>query len=209
MEKYLHNLQNYLSIGYIYLLLIGIVHDAFYYGFFGINIMNYAGVSDILLSPISYLIENWWLLPTAALVAVIMVFYTRFAKRMLRQHYDKLEKEGNLTDKDKEKRDRAEAIINPLTITMSAILGMYLGVGLVSGYTLSQEMKSGDLKANHTLVFSAGVEVNAHIIGQNGAYVFYVEQGSSIVTASPINGRIAKITSLSVDSYSDQNVTTE
>jgi len=43
------SIQDYLSLGYLYLLILGIFKDAVFYGYLGVNFINYASVQDILL----------------------------------------------------------------------------------------------------------------------------------------------------------------
>ena len=53
------NLQDVFYIGYLYLIILGIVSDAIFYGIFGVSYLNYTTILDALISPISLLINNW------------------------------------------------------------------------------------------------------------------------------------------------------
>jgi len=46
-------IQDYLSIGYVFMLILGIFHETIYYKFLGVNILEYSSVLDVLISPIS------------------------------------------------------------------------------------------------------------------------------------------------------------
>ena len=52
------SIQDYLSLGYVFLLILGIASDSIFYSFFGINIISYSNVLDVLLSPVVYLTKN-------------------------------------------------------------------------------------------------------------------------------------------------------
>ena len=52
-----YGLQDYLSFGYLYLLLLGIVSESIYYGLLGVSVLSYSDVLDVLLSPLTQL-EN-------------------------------------------------------------------------------------------------------------------------------------------------------
>jgi len=46
------SIQDYLSLGYIYLLLLGICRELIFYGMMDINIFSYSSVLDVMLSPL-------------------------------------------------------------------------------------------------------------------------------------------------------------
>ena len=50
-ELIIRELQNLLAFGYVCLIILGMMFEIGYYSFFGINIFEYAGVSDFLLAP--------------------------------------------------------------------------------------------------------------------------------------------------------------
>ncbi|NJK83951.1 MAG: hypothetical protein HC912_09240 [Saprospiraceae bacterium] len=72
MNISLNTVQDYLSIGYLYLLILGILSDSIYYGMLGINILSYSTILDVLLSPIVKLTDNILL---AAAIMVPTSFY--------------------------------------------------------------------------------------------------------------------------------------
>ena len=51
IELIIRELQNLLAFGYVCLIILGMMFEIGYYSFFGINIFEYAGVSDFLLAP--------------------------------------------------------------------------------------------------------------------------------------------------------------
>ncbi len=54
-ESTQRSIQDYLSLGYLYLVVVGILFDAIFYGILGINIIHYSSILDVLLSPIAFL----------------------------------------------------------------------------------------------------------------------------------------------------------
>ena len=46
-------IQGIVTLGYIYLILMGILNESLYYNQLGVNILNYSDVLDILISPIA------------------------------------------------------------------------------------------------------------------------------------------------------------
>lgn len=52
------SIQEYLSLGYIYLVVLGIISDVIYYKFFGIDILNYSTILDVLITPINIMAHD-------------------------------------------------------------------------------------------------------------------------------------------------------
>ena len=53
------NIQEILSLGYVYLLVLGVISDVIFYSFFDLKIVAYSSILDILLAPIGILTESW------------------------------------------------------------------------------------------------------------------------------------------------------
>ena len=70
----LKTIQEYLPLGYLYLLVFGIVTDVIYYGALGVNIINYTSVTDILLSPIEKLVDGLWM-PVIFLMTLFWLYF--------------------------------------------------------------------------------------------------------------------------------------
>jgi len=83
------NIQDYLSIGYVILLILGVFHETIYYKFLGINILEYSSVLDVLISPISVISGDLFLglvviLCVGLAIAyakLIPIYYKRLAKK--------------------------------------------------------------------------------------------------------------------------------
>lgn len=72
-------LQDYFYIGYLYLIILGIVSDAIFYGIFGVSYLNYTTILDALISPISLLINNWKLsLFLGFMFWIMYLYFTRW-----------------------------------------------------------------------------------------------------------------------------------
>ena len=66
-----YNLQDYLSLGYVYLLVLGVFNQAIYYKFLNINILEYSSILDVLISPISIITGD--LKIAAALIFAVLL----------------------------------------------------------------------------------------------------------------------------------------
>jgi len=86
-----YGLQEYLSMGYVYLIILGIISDVIYFHFFGINILKYAAISDILISPISILVKDIRVL--VSVVIIVGLGYVIMFKAM--PHFHSKNKQKN------------------------------------------------------------------------------------------------------------------
>lgn len=190
MENDPLKIQDYLSLGYLYLLLLGIVKDAIYYGFVGVNVMSFSNVLDVLLSPIAYLTSNI-IVFLGLLLLIGWLFLQRRLYRYLREKkwYQKL---VNVEKRDAQYAKSAD-LKGTIMLFGVAIGAFFLGTGIGGGFNLSNKLKSEELKIEDTLTFVDGEEEQVKIIGQNSNYVFYVQEGAKQVTISPINGVVKRI----------------
>jgi len=54
-----YTVQEYLSLGYRYLILLGIIGDVIYFKFLTINILSYSAVSDVLMPTVNTLFQDF------------------------------------------------------------------------------------------------------------------------------------------------------
>lgn len=73
-------LQDYFYIGYLYLIILGVVSDAIFYGIFGVSYLNYTTILDALISPVSLLTNNWKI--SLFLLLIFWLMYLYFTKWM-------------------------------------------------------------------------------------------------------------------------------
>ena len=85
-------LQDYFYIGYLYLIILGIVSDSIFYGIFGVSYLNYTTILDALISPISLLTNNWFI--SLFLGIMFWLMYLYFTKWMFKFYAYLREKNG-------------------------------------------------------------------------------------------------------------------
>lgn len=186
-------IQDYLSLGYIYLLCVGIMTDAIYYKMLGVNILHFTSVLDVLVSPISFIVKR----PVILIFLVVLPFGVRFLRKRVEkkqaiERKSKLEGSG-LSSEEQQKRDD-ETLIYFFPVLMGAtIFFLFVGGGIGAGYRVSGRIADGDLRINHRLVFNDGEEVEAYVVGQNSDFIFYVTDGSKHVTIAPVRGNVKRI----------------
>lgn len=168
-------IQEYLSLGYLYLLIIGLITDTIFYHMIGINIMNYSAFLDILITPINLMTNNI-ILPIA--VGIIVILFLLWKKYILPKHR-----------KDKP----ALTTENLVTFFAAIILFLFLGLGIGMGTGVKKRMESGKLKANHEITFNDARKLRVRVIGQNSQYLFYVPEGEKNVVVSPIGNTVFQL----------------
>jgi hypothetical protein len=189
-------LQDVVSIGYLYLLAVGLVSDSIYYGFLGITILSYSDVLDVLLSPVTYLERE----PRFFLVIVGMTIGVtaqlawqrrRHARRASEAAYiARLGGEAKVQQTTRNLR-RMQVIIPAIVIFAG-----YAGYAAGAGRPLAQQLTEGTLTPDHRLAFANGDTVQARVLGSNSNFIFFVRDGSRRVTISPFKENVAAIEAL-------------
>ena len=192
-------ISEYLSLGYLYLLVLGILEDAIYYSFLDINILKYATILDVLLSPIVLLTSNVGI-PIIIIIAIIFLYVwvavlaPRFHKRYReKKWYRKFNKD---IDKSDQRVIRQSSVHFLIKATAGLILSFYLGLGIGGGIATSERIETNKLKSDHIITFQDKQTLKVKIIGQNSAYLFYVATGEKQITIAPIIQNIKTIQKL-------------
>jgi hypothetical protein len=189
-------LQDVVSIGYLYLLAVGLVSDSIYYGFLGITILSYSDVLDVLLSPVTYLERE----PRFFLVIVAVTIGTslqiawqrrRHARRASDPAY--VERLGGL---EKIANNTRTLRLMQVIIPASVVFAGYAGYAAGAGRPLATRLAEGTLRSDHRLAFASGDTVQARVLGSNSNFIFYVREGSRRVTISPLKENVAAIEAL-------------
>jgi hypothetical protein len=176
----MRSFSDFLSIGYLYLLVLGVVSDSIFYGILGINIMSYSSVLDVLLSPVVHL--------TSGLVFPVFIIIIPAASYFLLK-WKKKSAERNVVAG---KKPDIIATLPLLTLWAGfsawVILSAYIGLGLGGGNAVSKKLGASDFKPDRVIVFNDDTETPVKMVGNNSGYLFYIEKGKDFVTVSPVNG---------------------
>lgn len=187
------SVQDWLSLGYIYLLALGIAKDAIYYSFFDINVLNYASLLDVVLSPITLLIERKAILAIILFIIIAISLIPYFHKKWREKPW--YIKRFDVAKLDKKYAETPFlALIAPGVALM--LFSAYIGYGVGSGGKMSGKVYSGKFEPNYKITFSNNNRADVKMIGQNSQYLFYAVEGSKHVTISPIQSNVKKIEKL-------------
>lgn len=187
-------LQEYLSLGYIYLIVLGIISDVIYFRFLDVDILNYSAISDILLSPVNILTQSWLLAVFFIGIIIFSYFYITVFLPKFHQKY-RLKKWYNLTGNIEKADKRVSSIKENKGIPFILILVfcIFLGMGVGGGSKVSYRIKNQDMEANYKIIFSNDFIKEVYVVGQNSSYLFYVLEGENKVSISAINPNIKVI----------------
>lgn len=190
METSQFRIQDLLSFGYLYLLLLGVIRDSMYFGLMGVNIILYSSVTDILFSPLAYLVDE----PYLTLVFVLGIYFAVIQPQFHEKHKGKSWYKRIFDEEKREERFSKPSLISAeLVFVTMLITFMLLGTGLGRGIGMSKKMRDQECKHNDRVEFVDGEKEEVAIIGQNSLYLFYVMKGQTQVSISPINGVVKRI----------------
>ncbi|BDS11610.1 hypothetical protein [Aureispira anguillae] len=192
------NLQELISIGYLSLLVFGIIRESITYGILGINIMYYSSVLDILLSPIIILTTD---LAIAVFVVVIPILFYWILRQIGKFHHKHKTKEWYKKRIDVAGMEESFGNKNSLPIllvfmTHGLLLGIFLSDAVIGGYALQKKIANKEQKMSHQITFMDKEKLKVKIIGQNSQYLFYILDQQTEISISPIQGNIKRIEQL-------------
>jgi hypothetical protein len=167
-------IQEYLSFGYLYLLVLGIITDTIFYNLIGIKILNYSNISDILITPINLLTSNLILLFMLLIIIGFCYFYINiFLPKLQKLKPEQPVNEGAST----------QWVISAAIF----ILCLFLGLGIGRGIKTNKLIVEGKLPPSKIITFSNTKTSEVRIVGQNTAFIFYVPKNGKSVVVSPIS----------------------
>ena len=189
------DLQDVFYIGYLYLIILGIVSDAIFYGIFGVSYLNYTTILDALISPISLLINNWKI--SLFLGLMFWVMYLYFTKWMFKLYaylrvkkwYQKIYSIEKWDKKYEELAKKKSIIPGMMFIFFLLFISMRTGMGIGMKHKYSNK----EIIPNYTLVFKDNTKLDIRKVGQNSAYFFYFIPGEKVITATPITDNLKQI----------------
>lgn len=189
------SLQDYFYIGYLYLIILGIVSDAIFYGIFGVSYLNYTTILDALISPISLLTNNWKL--SLFLAGMFWLMHMYFSNWMFKLYAYLREKKWYRKVYNIEKWDKKYEMLKkrknkiPGLMFIFFLLFVSMRTGMAIG--MKERIAEKEIKPNFTLIFKDDSKLDVKKIGQNSAYFFYFIPGEKVITATPIADNLKQI----------------
>ncbi|WBL20787.1 hypothetical protein [Zunongwangia sp. HRR-M8] len=186
MNNYLDKIQNILYLGYIFLIFLGIINETLFYSQFGINILEYSDILDVLISPISKLSSNVSLLIISSFVILILIAVPKMSRKLKDKKWF-----TSFLKLDPSETNIEKKVFEGLTVfSIIFFIGIFVGAGYGKALRLKQKIESREVKYTNQINFLDGELLDVKLIGKNSSYVFYLIEGDTEVKISPINGTI-------------------
>jgi hypothetical protein len=184
-------LQEYLSLGYIYLIILGIISDVIYFRFLNVDILNYSTILDVLISPVNILTQS--LLLFSFFIGVLIFSYFYITKLMPLFHQKYRDKKWYNWSGSRERSDKMIASIKEnkgIPFIFVFVFSMFIGMGVGRGIKIKERIQTQDIEANYTVTFANNSVEDVRVVGQNSSYLFYILEGEKEVSISAINPNI-------------------
>ncbi|WP_223606027.1 hypothetical protein [Chryseobacterium sp. OSA05B] len=186
--KYLEKIQSLLPLGYIYLIILGLLKETILFYPLGINILKYSSITDILISPISDMISNpiliLMVLSVVLLFFLIQVLFVKYSHTNLVQ---KILKSYRMNP-DLDKRELRKAMIPAFVILAGfELLALFVGLGIGQGEKIKQRLETQTLKHNYILTNGSGEKSPVYLIDINSIYYFYVKKDEKQIKIAPVS----------------------
>lgn len=178
-------LQDYLTLGYLYLIIIGIFNINIYYSSFDINIFDYITISDILLAPINMLFLNLEGSTTIILLIFFVSWLSKYIIKGINKAFEIVATKNNWNIKSFE--------IHPVLIFLGLFSYIFLQMSISMADGVKKNIATKTFKPTKTLTLSDNTKKNVRVIATTSSYIFYVEPGEDSVNIMPIGGNIKSI----------------
>ncbi|HCA05844.1 hypothetical protein [Chryseobacterium sp.] len=185
--KYLEKIQAFLPLGYIYLIILGLLKETILFYPLGINILKYSSLTDILISPVSDMISNPILI--LVVLSVVLLFFLIQLLIIKYSHTNVVQKilKSYRLNPDLDKRDLRKAMIPSFVILAGfELLALFVGLGIGQGEKIKKRLDTQTLKENYILTASSGETNPVYLIDINSIYYFYIKKGEKKIKIAPV-----------------------
>ena len=187
--KALENSEKLIPLGYLFLVILGIIKESVFYYQIGINILKYSSIMDILISPIADLASR----PFIILVLVGFVLLLYLAIFLLSKNYKKAWIR-RFTGIKKPLEELTEEVVKAhfqrILILMLAniLVSFFLGLGIGGGGKVAERIATKNLKYESSIAYNSSNEVKEiYLIGSNSLNYFYIEKENNNIKITPVS----------------------
>ena len=178
-------IQDYITLGYLYLVLLGVVNIVIYYSSFHINIFDYISITDILLAPINMLFLNYKFTALIIVMIGLVSYLLKFVFWGVNQLIKEIANKFNKPSKG--------IVYQPMFafILLFSYIFLVLSANMAKG--MSSKVATKSYQLNTSLTFADNTHQDVFVIATTSVYLFYVEKGEDVVSIMPISGNIKSI----------------
>ena len=175
-----------LSLGYVYLLVLGIVNRSLFYGLLGVNYLAWSDVLDVLISPVALLMDHPGRLAVIVLLIALLYPYTRWIQVLARKRRPP-SAEGA--------PEPAEAPLVRAWLAYSAVVlvGGFVGFGAGAGMDVRERLATGEAEPDHRIEFRDGRSVEVELVGKNTGFLFYFAPGDRVLSVVPVADNVHRV----------------
>jgi hypothetical protein len=191
LDNYLKNLQlqDALSLGYIFLIVLGLIDNVIYWSGLGINIFDYTSITDILITPLNTFFSS----PKGSLFLIVFLVGYYYLFKYLYTYLMKYAK----AKAEKNNKPFKDIPFQPLTIVIVFFTLVFIGYSAGISTSEKERIQNKQHIANRILTFSDNTTKEVHVVGVNSVYLFYAEIGNSDINIVPIGDNIKNIKKIS------------
>lgn len=185
--KYLEKIQELLPLGYLYLIILGLLKESILFYQLEINILKYSSITDILISPIADMASS----PILIIIIISVVLFFFLFQIILVKNSDKNWSKKLLgsykINNEVDKKTLQKSMI-PVFSTLVAIelLALFVGLGLGEGNIIKKRINTQNLKYNYRIIPESGKPTDIYMIDINSSYYFYVAKGDKNIKIAPV-----------------------
>jgi len=186
--RYLEKIQGLLPLGYLYLIVLGLLKESVMFYQLDINILKYSSLTDILISPVADMVTNPILI--VMILLMILLFFGFQVLLIKNSHKNWVQKllKGYRINVDPEKKELRKAMI-PLFVILVAfeLLSLFVGLGIGGGNRIKKRLDDQSLRYNYRLTTGSDAPVEIYMIDINSSYYFYVKKGEKQIRIAPVS----------------------
>lgn len=185
--KYLEKIQGLLPLGYLYLIIPGLLKESILFYQLDINILKYSSITDILISPIADMASSPILI--IVIISVVLIFFL-FQVIVMKYREKSWSKKllGNYkitTETDKKELKKAVMSIFSILVAIE-LLALFVGLGIGQGRMIKERIKTQNIKYNYIINSESEGTTEIYMIDINSTYYFYVSKGNKQIKIAPI-----------------------
>lgn len=184
--KFSGDLQTLLPFGYIYLVILGIVKESFFYYQLGINILKNSTIMDILLSPIAEFTSNPF---TLVFIILLFIFHYKLPSILSKKGHKKfVQKALELKSVEGLSAEESKNYYNGVSIRIliAMLLCFFVGTGIGGGYFLKKRIHENKIHYDYKLNYNSGESEQIELINTNSLYYFYLAKNNKAIKIAPI-----------------------
>ncbi|EJL71413.1 hypothetical protein [Chryseobacterium populi] len=185
--KYLEKIQGLLPLGYLYLIILGLLKESILFYQLGINILKYSSITDILISPIADMASSPILIIIIISVVLFFFIFQVIIIKNREKNWSKKLLGSYKINPESDKKELQKTLIPIFFLLVSIeLLALFVGLGIGEGSIIKKRIETQNLKYNYTITSESNEPVDIYMIDINSTYYFYVTKGDKHIKIAPV-----------------------